>query len=587
MSVCYRSNPLRAPLLEPETDPKSKVDGIPQSLSDPSKSQLETKSHNKPRLTHTEPISSDGFLRKMVEMAKEAGISYSWDRIREINDNVGNSPTRVFKVPLPNGTNRSHLESFKQKILVEAEIHGISLMIQEEGAGLRGSLTGFCGPRPKVAHQIISTAGADSNFEIIMDSLSGDTQRLSLGTTWQQKPRHIALPKGYEMRMGVDASQHFNDAASIIAYNAFWGTLPGVQPEHLKYGFNPQEVLQSCALWDPSLVICCSLTGAIHPIFAKANWTDTPDHIYKFIRPALLLASKFLTVPNCMAHFATVMKGKRHRDGFCWRIAEDIPLTAQTAREAIERILALKHSITFQFSTPGKYDDHYGDARLLDLVDAPRRNGQHLCHVTLHPDYLTAAQKFSSMAYPDFSQVLRYQLILSVLLMHELAHVFEMTMSPDDFSAHGEVYMYSYKQAESGFAWETKTFGGPIYPINDRIDAAFGLYVCKWPFPDWRQRKNMFTVSMSFIQKLFTEAEWDSVRSRPMGEQKIWHVPSTGAATANELSTMTTARWSDHADSLIASHPIAWVPIENLVEQEKREEADREKLDEEQSSNKA
>jgi hypothetical protein len=293
---------------------------------------------------------------------------------------------------------------------------------------------------------------------------------LTIEDSGQQSPRRIIVPVGYKFDMSTDAKSHYDDLAYFKAGLCQQRHSPRNR-KRLNFGFRPNEVLNKGALNASDLDMISTLTGDIHPVFREEHWTDCPSYIFEVIKPALLLASKFLATPQCMQHFHTIWKGNREFciptskrfNTVCYRINEDAPLTKNSAKEVMQYIRSLTGAISFQFLT--KSDSPNQESRYFATAQTvPCRNHSSISNslqttlISLHEDLYTQAQKLSTMHFPDSAQVLRFQFFLAMNLMHEFAHAFEIACSPVQTRLGQEVYMYCWLEAESGRAWEAGTF---------------------------------------------------------------------------------------------------------------------------------
>ena len=381
--------------------------------------------------------------------------------------------------------------------------------------------------------------------------------KTTLQASNQKSAMRITIPKAYTPRM---SHEHFDELARYEA-------VAGTKRKRDNVGFKPHEVIQKGALYSAGLNAKSTLTGPIHPVLSEQHWTDCPDHIYEIIKPSLLLVSKFFSTLQCLQHFQTVLRGKRdfcfetsaRMNTACYRIKEDVPLTAESALDLKRLIESMAGSITFQFldATKSTLPDHFfATARVVpcrhsscSISSAPHSRSRQSTTVSIHTDFYVQAQKLCRLQYPDPSQVMRFHFFVSNMLMHEFAHAFEIACSPEQASKGMEVYMYDWVAAESGRAWERSMFGGEMQSINGRVDATHGLCVMEWPEPGLKDpaRKGhgeVWSVPMSFINSLFQESFWVDIQVKKVGEKDLFLVPRTGAAS-HGLVTFSTAKFED------------------------------------------
>lgn len=211
------------------------------------------------------------------------------------------------------------------------------------------------------------------------------------------------------------------------------GTLSKSTPRRI--GFCPEELLRTGAL---ELKDCMpsNLTNEIHTLFEPDRFDDCPDHIYDQFKPALRLATIFLTKPICFQFWVTVALGIRKFDeegsrrcGYVTeRIEKNVPMTRENASRVIDYINELDKArlVHFNFKQALTHGGQgcWGLSRhICDYsIEKPRRPFIPILrhNVKLHGDFYIAAQKLSQLAYPNQAQQLRFYFFLAVTLVHEL-----------------------------------------------------------------------------------------------------------------------------------------------------------------------
>lgn len=177
--------------------------------------------------------------------------------------------------------------------------------------------------------------------------------------------------------------------------------------------------------WRPHQI----LTNDIHPIYAFENF-EFVNHLdylqltrekYEFLRPALRLASRFLTSTPCLAWWCTLVKGKVKRrqchDGHPFRpVLEEVEPDHATIREVRELFKAMAARTRFRFHrTAAPSPNAYASTSTLARMD----KGQCLrtFMTFLNPSYLRFQDRKS-----DVWANYRYWYMMATTLVHELAH---------------------------------------------------------------------------------------------------------------------------------------------------------------------
>ena len=385
-----------------------------------------------------------------------------------------------------------------------------------------------------------------------------------------EQAKLLQLPKGYPMGGEIKPTEHIESHKAVRAHvkrKRAESALPKpwASSECFEfYGFKPQELNEkgAIALRDCRL---SNLYNDIHPLLGSDRFDDTPDAIYDALKPALRLASLFLSQPACMQFWVTLAFGERIDDPEmsqihgqrCRRIRSHVKLTEERASTIICHLhdLGKKGLIHFTFRQDLLHTRLWG-------CSAPIYEYRHQeltkSVIRLHSDHYVVAQKLRTLRYPELSQQLRFFFQFAVLLVHELAHSIEgafvkLRHNEWDELQRTKVYIEPFffdwrRSPECGKAWEQVTFGGEIQPINYRADGSHGLGFSDWPprssFLD-PDRRTWYSVSMSYIERLFQVSTWNKKGVRSLSDLNWLHIPRTGAVSLY-INTFTTMQWSEN-----------------------------------------
>ncbi|KAL8740221.1 MAG: hypothetical protein Q9190_007054 [Brigantiaea leucoxantha] len=371
------------------------------------------------------------------------------------------------------------------------------------------------------------------------------------------------VASGLQLNMGTTSTLFHTlrwEAKRVDKRKRDMGVLPKLNTKRQKHGFQPEELL-----WHEAIELrdCKSsnLTNEIHPLLSRDCFDDTPDPIYDQLMPGLRLATMFLTQPVCMQFWVTLAKGDRKRDAEMskrygqsrHRIIRNVDLTKKNSLDMIRYIndLGLAKVIHYTWSRNLLYRGHHAfgvAARVCRFSneDQEGRNGKlQNCHIRLNSDYYTVAKKMSQMKYPDEAQKLRFNLNVATIMVHELAHAIELSQWRNRSPSAYEPFLLNHNEAELGHCWEAFLFGGRVAPINDRVDANFGIGTYDWPTPFGEmnpERTIVRSVSMRYVERLQQMATWEQTYS--LDEWRTFHIPKDGA-TSVYLNAVTTVPWSE------------------------------------------
>lgn len=443
-------------------------------------------------------------------------------------------------------------------------------------------------------HIVVTRVATPPIAASIVSDLCSTMDKTSLCLSDQPSARRIKIPQAYKFSISVEPKCHYDEVA---LFNAGTGNrqIGGEKRKCEELGFKPLEVIRKGTLYVKGLDLKSTLSGEIHPIFNEKHWTDCPHHVYAVIKLALLLLGKFLTTPQCLQHFLTVLKGERkycvetsfRKQKTCYRIRDDVLLTPESIVELKRHIQSMNGSITFQFlgaaMSTSYADKFFATARMVpcnhsscSITTSPQK-----AVISLRTDFYIQAQKLCRLQYPDPAQVLRFQLFTAINLIHEFAHAFEFACSPDEACVGREVFMYDWQESESGRAVEKALFGGWTTVTNSRVDGLHGLCVVEWPDPGFKDRARrgqteIWSVPMEFVNNLFQESYWEGLSKKSLEEKGTLNVPRTGAKSVG-ISTFSTASFVEVLkEREMGDLELAVRDVERVLEVVTEEEGERE-----------
>ena len=421
------------------------------------------------------------------------------------------------------------------------------------------------GPRPA------TTPLSDAEVEALVKRIS---ESVVIRDVPVKNPQWIQVPKGYLMDLELQPSEFFKsrtDFKDQVKKRKREASLPkwnGRGWQNRIQGFRPEEVN-----WNGALCMdnCqeSNLKNAIHPLFDRSCFDDTPDAIYDQLVPALQLATLFLTRPICMQFWVTLAMGERKDDPemsakngkLSQRIDNHVELTAERARTVIKYLNDIGKSklIHFRFNRALESDSRKSAFAISQpICDYKGLDGE--CHnvksslissiIRFHTDYYIAAKKLSQLKFQEVSQKLRFSFGFAVLIVHEIAHSIEgihfrerdqQWLDWHSSQYYKEPYWLNWNESECGRAWEETMFGGHLQPINRRVDGSHGIAIADWPFGgtvEDPQNYRWYTVSMDYIEHMFQMSTWQ--RQFDLKDWRIFNVPRDGATSLciNSFSTM-------------------------------------------------
>ena len=154
-----------------------------------------------------------------------------------------------------------------------------------------------------------------------------------------------------------------DDHYGFILEKIATGSIPPTYPATAEtLGFKPEVLVKNHVLWD-DCVKPNNLKNPIHPIFRQDRFKSVPIEMYRFLQPALRLASRFFTAASCSQFWITVFSGQYEKDLYSSiahgiakdRIQQDVPVTSERYWQFRERLnwwANKADAITFHFEAP-------------------------------------------------------------------------------------------------------------------------------------------------------------------------------------------------------------------------------------------
>ena len=380
----------------------------------------------------------------------------------------------------------------------------------------------------------------------------------------------VNVPPGWKMISSnmptvteyFDHKYKFDISLNIVRHN-----LTHKRGKQARFGFKPEELISSGALQTLG-PLPNNLTIPIHPLLQRDNWHNTPDEIFKFLEPALRLASCFFREPLACQWWCTWRYG--HREVDSQRVAMNgVPV--QYISKAVENseancveVIEHLHKLG-TITAPGEGRllsiRWYGDSFVWEEEEdielrtacgymAPRLLSRHpfsaghqylRVGISMHKNFYIAADRLMNTKNPDPDIILRFNLFFMVTLLHEVSHALgtmDMYRGKTRPSCCSEVEFDGL--IENGFHWEQCTFGGIIHPINSDFSMKYGLSIDT--FSDRSKdssdpSKIFYTVPMSYVEKLQQQEFWDSLdakryRLTPDERWRYFYVDRSNSARA-------------------------------------------------------
>ena len=403
-------------------------------------------------------------------------------------------------------------------------------------------------------------------------------ERLLLDRGPPASPERPVANPGSLLSGGLNLSRHFSRAgewSSMLELVATAQVRPpveatsfaGIREFPRRLGFDPEELVRSGALechpCRPN-----DLVNPIHKLFRFSNFTNCDAGIYEALKPALRLASLWISHPSCRSFFTTVMFGQRTID--MERTLESKKLQVRVERhhmkESDEWIYdqhwdVVASNISFTFHASLWDNDCYGYCSAPSITDTFRAPvfptvdpWRMPTRISLLKDFYTQAGKFAALKHPDEAARLRFYFFAAVNICHELAHAVEFKGSSAYFCSlrhslgtpqfvklmQNEHFAWvpgfetifedtQPQKPEMGEQWEHDFFGGRVGPINSRADGLYGMNVCNQITPEGAFVHVFYSIPMGYIEEIQQQAYWETLvpRQRTTG---FFRVPKIGAS---------------------------------------------------------
>jgi hypothetical protein len=455
-----------------------------------------------------------------------------------------------------------------------------------------------CGPPPALSEKLRHFLPADGDGDVqeidqsensvalhklkegtIMDECIESLVRdlpdvLSYNNSATFTPSTIEVPKDFGLQLSISINHHLAQVAdrrALEKYRRLLGYRKDVSKRRpVKLGFDPVDLIkkQAVTFAENPITPVCTLDGEIHRIFRPENWHGCPDKIYNVLKPALRLATLFLT-SQATAHFwLTLLFGKREpcaktSEAYgqpCFRIREDVPWSQgnhNTFRNFLENQVDTVH---FYFHhDPLPPETAYASMGLVkDYKNGLMRKMNEKCHtsrICLHSDFYTTAKKLSLIRFREPAMVLRFNLFLAICLSHEVAHFCEVSgpHHAHPLLSEPEVFWGDNMWTESGIAFETKVFGGRVHPLSSRIDCSLGLACLDYPLKELYDKDDnvLYALPMDYVHKLQQRETWEQDFNKAGPD--VFFVPRTGGRSI-EINGANLMMWEDENEADISDH---------------------------------
>ena len=296
------------------------------------------------------------------------------------------------------------------------------------------------------------------------------------------------------------------------------------------------------------------LKNPIHPIFQKRNWHDPAQDAWPQLQPALRLASKFVGEDEMLAFWYHLVWGRQKMqdasEKFGYSLerfsAEGPPLNTTQEQQIslwLREFGEKQQSLLFSFKE---------GVRLGNSIRTSARN----IIVELEWEFLEILRDHGSgKKILSETQLLRVNLLIAAILLHELGHAVHMSSGCSRY----EPYYDNHMLAEVGHAWACYAFGGAITPIRmptkDEPNDVGGFWVATPPSPwqrgplskhwpacrppppvlgDLPKSATFWVLANEYIQRVQTEDFWEK-DIKAYGVRAL-HVPPTDRIHDGQLS---------------------------------------------------
>lgn len=287
------------------------------------------------------------------------------------------------------------------------------------------------------------------------------------------------------------------------------------------------------------------LKNPIHPIFQKRNWHDPAQDAWPQLQPALRLASKFVGEDEILAFWYHLVWGRQKMHDasreFGYSLerfsAEGPPLNTMQKQQISLwlRGFGEKQQSTFLgFKAGVRLGNSFRTAAKNIIVELEWK------FLEILRDHGSGKKILSK------TQLLRVNLMIAVILLHELGHAVHMSSGGSRY----EPYYDNHMLAEVGHAWACYAFGGAITPIRmptkDEPNDVGGFWVATPPSPwqrgpmsepwpaccppppilgDLPKSATFWVLANEYIQRMQTEDFWE--KDIKVYGVRALHVPPT------------------------------------------------------------
>lgn len=287
------------------------------------------------------------------------------------------------------------------------------------------------------------------------------------------------------------------------------------------------------------------LKNPIHPIFQKRHWHDATQDAWPQLQPALRLASRFIGEDEMLAFWYHLVWGRQKMQDVpkdfahsLERFSAEGPPLSTTQKQQISlwlRELGEKQqSLLLSFKAGVRLGNSTRTAARNIIVELEWKFLEILC------DHGSGKKILSE------TQLLRVNLLIAVILLHELGHAAHMSAGGSRY----EPYYDNHMLAEVGHAWACYAFGGAIttirMPTKDEPNDVGGFWVATPPSPwqrsplskpwpaccppppvlgDLPKSATFWILANEYIQRIQTEDFWEK-DIKAYGVRAL-HVPPT------------------------------------------------------------
>lgn len=240
---------------------------------------------------------------------------------------------------------------------------------------------------------------------------------------------------------------------------------------------------RSHGLLDFSRIRGPCISPTVHQIWHYDNWrsqhTDrrTPRALYEKLKPALALATKFITHDSLVPWWCTLANGKvitsRSKgipNGFV--ALGPVQPTPQNMRSTQQILIEHAQRVTFEWM----------ELRTPNIMGNTRANGSKGNSQIRFPSWLRTLLMSNTYDQWDLAKQTRLQFYMATNLAHELAHSLWIWRSGDRFneSMHDPIHTSTDVEAELGHSMMFYVLGGCLWSMPYNQDLDWGLSITSW-----------------------------------------------------------------------------------------------------------